>query len=427
MNITTQGHTHHLVGGGGSKEAAVDSRDMKVMGLVFAKWIGNNGAFDTPIGKIFTFVTGKSPESLASAEITDRFFVTVSRVGSGIELETVEIPLNTSNSSFCITVRRELKKKGITPPPSHDLYFFENYTRVQDPNHTPHPLKDLNVSEIPAGHTIDLISMFTPFSEEKIGMINSVTTIPYLLGSLTKAQKQDFDIVLAAVRRAGMALQFASPELKDDFDIVLAAVTNSGTALQFASNRLRNDEKIALAAIETNHHSFFHLSSILRINTNFVVQAVKKNLSVFSSNLIPEIRYDENVVLAAVTQDGRLLCSVREHRSNQKIAIAAITQNAIAFTHASRGLRDNRGFVLDALKANGLALRYVLQEFDKKYKNDKEVMLVAVRQNGLALRSAPKKFQGDRDVILAAVEQNPDALKYASNQFKKKMVVFRPQ
>lgn len=426
MNITTQAHSPHLVGGGGSKEAAVDSRDMRAMGLVFAKWIQNSGALNNATMRIFTSVTGKSPESLAPTEITDRFFVTVSRVGSGIKLETVEIPLNTSNSSFCITVRRELKKKGITPPPSHDLYFYENYTRLEDPNHTTYPLKDLNVSKIPAGHTIDLISMFTPFSQEKIGMINSVTTIPYLLGSLTDAQKQDFDIVLAAVRRDGTALQFASPELKDNEDIVFAAVTNAGIALKFASNRLKNDMNISIAAIENSHHSFWEVSPLLRLKKDFAVKAVEKNASVLDS-LLPEISYDEDVVLAAVRQDGRLLYHRGELRSNQKIAIAAITQNAVAFMHASKELRNNRNFVLEALEANGLALCYVLQEFNKKYKNDKGVMLAAVRQNGLALRFAPKKFRGDRDVVLAAVEENPDALQYASNQFKKKMVVFRPQ
>jgi hypothetical protein len=426
MNITTQAHSPHLVGGGGSKEPAVDSRDRKVMSLVSAKWIKNSAGLPNLTAQIFAFVTGKIPESLAPAEITDRFFVTVSRVGSGINLETVEIPLNTSNSSFCITVRRELKKKGITPPPLHDLYFHENYTRLQDPNHATYPLKDLNVSKIPAGHTIDLISMVTPFSQEKIGIINSVTTTPYLLGSLTDAQKQDFDIVLAAVRRDGTALQFACPELKDDKDIVFAAVTNAGIALKFASNRLKNDMNISVAAIKNSHHSFSEVSPLLRIKKDFAVKAVEKNVSVLGC-LIPEIRYDEDVVLAAVTQDGRLLYHSGELRSNQKIAIAAITQNAIAFMHASKELRNNRNFVLEALEANGLALRYVLEEFDKKYKNDKGVMLAAVRQNGLALRFAPKKFRGDRDVILAAVEENPDALQYASNQFKKKMVVFRPQ
>jgi len=44
---------------------------------------------------------------------------------------------------------------------------------------------------------------------------------------------------------------------------------------------------------------------------------------------------------------------------------------------------------------------------------DREVVLAAVRQNGMALRFASAALQADREVVLAAVEQDGSALRHA--------------
>ena len=47
---------------------------------------------------------------------------------------------------------------------------------------------------------------------------------------------------IAAVRRNGLVLEFASDDLKNDKEVVLAAVRKNGLALQDASDDLKNDE-----------------------------------------------------------------------------------------------------------------------------------------------------------------------------------------
>jgi hypothetical protein len=54
----------------------------------------------------------------------------------------------------------------------------------------------------------------------------------------------DKKAVLAAVKRDGWALQFASMELKGDPKIVLAAVKQNDGAIQFASAKLQEDPDI---------------------------------------------------------------------------------------------------------------------------------------------------------------------------------------
>ena len=56
--------------------------------------------------------------------------------------------------------------------------------------------------------------------------------------------------VLAAVKKDGLALRRASPELRADREIVLAAVAQNGWALEYASTELQADHEIVLAAVK---------------------------------------------------------------------------------------------------------------------------------------------------------------------------------
>ena len=63
------------------------------------------------------------------------------------------------------------------------------------------------------------------------------------------ALKDDRDVVLAAVRRNGAALEYASEALKDDYDVVhTACTTSSWRALDEASERLREDPSLRAVA-----------------------------------------------------------------------------------------------------------------------------------------------------------------------------------
>ena len=79
--------------------------------------------------------------------------------------------------------------------------------------------------------------------------------------------KKDREIVLAAVKNGGHALNYASDELKNDREIVLAAVTNNDDysdeghmALEFASDQLKKRSRDSvLAAVENNGYSLHHM------------------------------------------------------------------------------------------------------------------------------------------------------------------------
>merc|ERR1712217_697426 len=81
------------------------------------------------------------------------------------------------------------------------------------------------------------------------------------------------------------------------------------------------------------------------------------------------------------------------------------------FSDAERG---NKVLVLEAVRQDGLALKYASDVLQA----DKDVVLAAVTQNGLALAFASNPLKADKVVMLQAMETNGMALAFSSDQMR---------
>ena len=79
------------------------------------------------------------------------------------------------------------------------------------------------------------------------------------------------------MNKNGLALKFASYELKDDEEIVKLAVAQNGLALRFASYDLRADEEIVKLAVNKNGLALRFASYDLRADEEIVAIAWKQN------------------------------------------------------------------------------------------------------------------------------------------------------
>ena len=94
--------------------------------------------------------------------------------------------------------------------------------------------------------------------------------------------------------------------------------------------------------------------------------------------------------------------------NNQEIVLAAVSQTDEALRFASDELQQDRDVMLAAVKHNGL----MLGNASAALKNDKEVVLAAVTQNSKALRFASDELQQNKEIMLAAVKQQSNVLKH---------------
>ena len=109
---------------------------------------------------------------------------------------------------------------------------------------------------------------------------------------------------------------------------------------------------------------------------------------------------------------NNLFSSLEALRDDREVVLVAVTNNGMELMFASNALRADRDVVLAAVQNNGSALMFA----SEKFKNDPNVVLAAVAECGVALKYASKELQADSDFVLRAVTCNPIALKYASKE-----------
>lgn len=119
-------------------------------------------------------------------------------------------------------------------------------------------------------------------------------------------------------------------------------------------------------------------------------------------------------VLAHVINRERKLWDLRaDFRRNPDIVLAAVKQNGIALRVADPLLQKDRDIVLAAVKRNGYALEFA----DGSLKEDRDIVLAAVKESGESLQFADLTLKKDREIVLAAVKQNGCSLRYADLQY----------
>ncbi len=214
--------------------------------------------------------------------------------------------------------------------------------------------------------------------------------IKYCFSQLRRNQlnenfSDDREIVEIAVSQNGLALEYASDELRADREIVIKAISQDGSALYYASRKYRNDREIVGIAV-SQHGEALAYASI-------------------------DLRNDKEIVKIAVLQNGRALqFASKELCDNKEIVKIAISINANTLKFASKNLQADREIVEIAVSQNGYTLEYA----SINLRNDREIVEIAILQNPRALQFTSKNLQADREIVEIAVSQNGYTLEYAS-------------
>jgi len=104
--------------------------------------------------------------------------------------------------------------------------------------------------------------------------------------------------VLAALRRNGLALRHASPELIDR-EMLLTAVKQNGMALRIASTEQRADKELVLEAVKQDGMALEIAPTELRADKEVVRAAVRRNELEFALRKLRKLRADRKAVVSA--------------------------------------------------------------------------------------------------------------------------------
>ena len=165
-------------------------------------------------------------------------------------------------------------------------------------------------------------------------------------------------------------------------------------------------------------------------NLEFVKEVIKLDADIF--NLIPrKFQEDKEICKELLNINGKVLQFVNEDfKKDKEIVIAAINNYPINIQYASNEikndeeiarmvvckfyqgdflkyfseeLRNNKDFILDAVKFDGKALEWVSEEL----KNDKDVVLKAIENYPIVIQYASDELRNDKEIILRVTEQYP--------------------
>jgi hypothetical protein len=205
----------------------------------------------------------------------------------------------------------------------------------------------------------------------------------------------------------GGILEYASDRLKDNFNIVLTAVKQDGFALQYASERLRGDKIIVLEALKQGNNSTFayanYLSNIeqiidfasdrLKDDKEFMLEVLE--LIPYSAKYISDnLKGDKEVVIAFIKKDHRLL------------------------QFAENKLKDDINFCIECAKINEGCVSYfegnaksLFAQFDNNVEKVEQHLFIICQQE--------KELQEQNKNLLLKIEKS--LVKNPTELFKRKL------
>lgn len=195
---------------------------------------------------------------------------------------------------------------------------------------------------------------------------------------------KDRDYVLVAARKMHNALASA-PAFRGDREIVLIAVSNFGFAIQYVDPILMKDREIVMAAVNNHGDALSFVNGPLLADKQVVETAVRSWVGSIQF-AAPTVRDDKDFNLELIGKYGPKM-----------------------YEYLSEKLKNDQDVGLTCLSQEGILLKYA----GEKIKEDDKCVKAAVSQNGYALQYAAEDLQKNRDIVTAAVRNEGQSLRFA--------------
>lgn len=203
--------------------------------------------------------------------------------------------------------------------------------------------------------------------------------------------------------------------LKNDKDFILEVVNqnfNKSLDLEKLIENFKDDKKIMSAYLEKNPRSF-HLASERLKNDKDIALIVAEKEPYFAGEYIPKELYKYKEILKKLGPGIDYYKLSEEQLKDKEIALLLVKEAEIKLDQLPRKIRQDKEVVLEAVKACGSNLEYAPQ-----FVSDREVVLSAVKSDGLAIEFSSKRFTDDKEIMLEAVKENGKSLNFASERLR---------
>ncbi len=177
---------------------------------------------------------------------------------------------------------------------------------------------------------------------------------------------------------------------------VLEEIEKDTSNIIYASKKLKNDKEVAIKVIDKNPLHFKYLGEKIREDLEICFYALDKSSLVcpFVGNKVRNIPFVQEII-----DTGKSLRLVIKEKVLLDASIAKFFPTFL--------LRDKE-YIRELLSYNGEVLKYTLPST----REDKKMVLVAVKDSPLALRHASKKIQNDLFLVFESLKKDIGVLDF---------------
>ncbi|KAG2373346.1 hypothetical protein C9374_012212 [Naegleria lovaniensis] len=185
-----------------------------------------------------------------------------------------------------------------------------------------------------------------------------------------------------------------------------------------------NDRQFILNHIKKFGYGWKYASTKLQEDREFLLNVAQYNGSKELLLIFPtySIGNDTELILTSVKHDEEVMNSVPTVlRKNKEFMLKVVQLNGKALSYAELPLKNDLDIVLAAVRQNGEALRCIYVDPTCCLRSNKDVILEAIKQNKKALQWVPMNLLTDLSFMLKVVTlifPEFEGLKFASDDLK---------
>ena len=231
----------------------------------------------------------------------------------------------------------------------------------------------------------------------------------YLFEFLPLALREDEDILLFALEHSGYEyiynkmLEDAMPDGEDydrdhvediRYDLFLH-INQQKSVMQYAGETILNNKDVVLKTIALEEQGFYYFSDALKDDEEVALEAVSTDAFNFSF-VSTRLKDDEEVALNAAN-----LCG--EYWSEFDAYGRWLNVGFDFFEALSDRLKSDKSFLLDLINLRGGG-EFALYHFSKEFKDDKDLVLLAVSKNYKLIEYVSERLKNDPDILALKVK-----------------------
>ena len=221
--------------------------------------------------------------------------------------------------------------------------------------------------------------------------------------------KDDKEIVLKAMKTDGISLEFVSDRLKEDKEVVMTAVKNNWKALEFAPDKFKDDKDIIMEVVKQNGKALKLASENMQKDREIVLASITSTRYGTSNSLITineKFRDDKEIVMEAMSYSGGYGYELISDRlkNDKEVTYCYASQESFNITKILDKFKEDKEIIMRGIGSTWRNSDYILENASPKFRDDKDVMLMAVENYPPSLELASERLKNDIEVVRRAVE-----------------------